>query len=121
MRFCPIQGFIRRVLRTGIGERLLLVAFEAVPAAQSDTTQAGSVAIHGIPDRKKPEKQFKGTNTFFNPAVLYAQLCGANAYAWPSLMADAWWRPCRIRAPVSGACRFWTAPPRSATHSLTLC
>ena len=38
-----------------------------------------------------------------------------------ALMAGAWWRPCRIRAPASGACRFWTAPPRSATHSLTLC
>ena len=79
MRFWPIRGFIRRVLRSGIGERLPLVAFEAVPAAQSDTTQAGSVAILGIPDRKTPERRFKGTNPFGKPALLYAKLCGTKS------------------------------------------
>ena len=30
------------------------------------------------------------------------------------LTAGVWWLPCRIRAPASGACRFWIERSRSA-------
>ena len=31
-----------------------------------------------------------------------------------ALMAGVWWLPCRIRAPASGACRFWTTRSKSS-------